>query len=119
MNELAASGGRYLCRTGPMVLWRGTSSALAIAVPTVGIYLPCYDLCLEKTRDAMLASPAWRDHVGLGEAHHQSSHSVLVHKTPRGASILFLSSSPHHVKNTHFTSVENLSSHANMYCVCE
>ncbi|CAL0305456.1 unnamed protein product [Lupinus luteus] len=25
-------------------LWRGTNAALALAVPTVGIYLPCYDL---------------------------------------------------------------------------
>ena len=50
---------------GPLVLWRGTSSALAIAVPTVGIYLPCYDLALEETRGAMLASPAMRDYVGL------------------------------------------------------
>ncbi|KAF2312185.1 hypothetical protein GH714_028403 [Hevea brasiliensis] len=25
-------------------LWRGTNAALALAVPTVGIYLPCYDV---------------------------------------------------------------------------
>ncbi|XP_009788093.1 mitochondrial carrier protein MTM1 [Nicotiana tabacum] len=25
-------------------LWRGTNAALALAVPTVGIYLPCYDI---------------------------------------------------------------------------
>lgn len=25
-------------------LWRGTGASLALAVPTVGIYLPCYDL---------------------------------------------------------------------------
>ena len=50
---------------GISVLWRGTSTALAIAVPTVGIYLPCYDICLEKTREAMLASPRWQEHAGV------------------------------------------------------
>ncbi|QHO56867.1 hypothetical protein HN51_011552 [Arachis hypogaea] len=25
-------------------LWRGTSASLALAVPTVGIYMPCYDI---------------------------------------------------------------------------
>ncbi|XP_062149282.1 mitochondrial carrier protein MTM1 isoform X1 [Alnus glutinosa] len=32
-------------------LWRGTNAGLALAVPTVGIYLPCYDVfrnCLEE-----------------------------------------------------------------------
>ncbi|KAF4368700.1 hypothetical protein G4B88_025118, partial [Cannabis sativa] len=26
------------------ILWRGTNAGLALAVPTVGIYLPCYDI---------------------------------------------------------------------------
>nr|KAJ0225917.1 hypothetical protein LSAT_V11C100037440 [Lactuca sativa] len=25
-------------------LWRGTNAGLALAIPTVGIYLPCYDI---------------------------------------------------------------------------
>ncbi|KAK4480713.1 hypothetical protein RD792_013795 [Penstemon davidsonii] len=29
-------------------LWRGTHAGLALAVPTVGIYLPCYDIFREK-----------------------------------------------------------------------
>lgn len=29
---------------GFMRLWRGTSASLALAMPTVGIYLPCYDI---------------------------------------------------------------------------
>ncbi|KAG8390374.1 hypothetical protein BUALT_Bualt01G0076800 [Buddleja alternifolia] len=31
---------------GFSVLWRGTNAGLALAVPTVGIYLPCYDIFL-------------------------------------------------------------------------
>ena len=29
-------------------LWRGTNAGLALAVPTVGIYLPCYDIFLNR-----------------------------------------------------------------------
>ena len=48
---------------GPMALFRGTSTALAIAVPTVGIYLPCYDLCLGELRRAMAGSEWGRDYL--------------------------------------------------------
>ena len=48
---------------GPMALFRGTSTALAIAVPTVGIYLPCYDLCLGELRRAMVGSEWGRDYL--------------------------------------------------------
>ncbi|KAJ7563762.1 hypothetical protein O6H91_03G125300 [Diphasiastrum complanatum] len=33
---------------GYLRLWRGTNAALAIAIPTVGIYLPCYDVLKES-----------------------------------------------------------------------
>lgn len=32
-------------------LWRGTNAALALAVPTVGIYLPCYDVFRNKLEE--------------------------------------------------------------------
>ncbi|MQL75858.1 hypothetical protein Taro_008246 [Colocasia esculenta] len=32
------------CTEGFARLWRGTNAALALAIPTVGIYLPCYDI---------------------------------------------------------------------------
>ncbi|XP_065860253.1 mitochondrial carrier protein MTM1 isoform X1 [Euphorbia lathyris] len=32
-------------------LWRGTYASLALAVPTVGIYLPCYDVFLNLMED--------------------------------------------------------------------
>ena len=46
-------------------LWKGTSSALAIAVPTVGIYMPCYDICLIKLRAAMSGTPELQGFVGV------------------------------------------------------
>ncbi|XP_074328594.1 mitochondrial carrier protein MTM1-like isoform X2 [Apium graveolens] len=52
--QAQAAGVPYhdLCRTscfesnteGIARLWRGTCASLALAVPTVGIYLPCYDI---------------------------------------------------------------------------
>ncbi|KAL2661599.1 hypothetical protein AAZV13_03G212000 [Glycine max] len=32
-------------------LWRGTSASLALAVPTVGIYMPCYDILRNMVED--------------------------------------------------------------------
>jgi solute carrier family 25 protein 39/40 len=32
-------------------LWRGTNAGLALAIPTVGIYLPCYDIFRNKVED--------------------------------------------------------------------
>ncbi|PKA56284.1 Mitochondrial carrier protein MTM1 [Apostasia shenzhenica] len=32
-------------------LWRGTNAALALAIPTVGIYLPCYDIFRNRMED--------------------------------------------------------------------
>ncbi|KAL6901017.1 hypothetical protein ACP4OV_005693 [Aristida adscensionis] len=32
-------------------LWRGTNAGLALAVPTVGIYLPCYDIFRNRIED--------------------------------------------------------------------
>uniref|UniRef100_A0A7N0UFV4 Mitochondrial carrier protein n=1 Tax=Kalanchoe fedtschenkoi TaxID=63787 RepID=A0A7N0UFV4_KALFE len=34
----------YMKQEGILRLWRGTNASLALAVPTVGIYLPCYDV---------------------------------------------------------------------------
>nr|KAJ0200218.1 hypothetical protein LSAT_V11C600317320 [Lactuca sativa] len=33
-----------IIRQGFGRLWRGTNAGLALAIPTVGIYLPCYDI---------------------------------------------------------------------------
>ncbi|KAK0583535.1 hypothetical protein LWI29_037976 [Acer saccharum] len=43
-------------------LWRGTSASLALAMPTVGIYLPCYDIFRNlmedfTTRNAPILTP--------------------------------------------------------------
>ncbi|KAK4745488.1 hypothetical protein SAY87_011800 [Trapa incisa] len=35
---------KIIRQEGFMRLWRGTNAGLALAVPTVGIYLPCYDV---------------------------------------------------------------------------
>lgn len=35
---------KIIRQEGFLKLWRGTNASLALAVPTVGIYLPCYDL---------------------------------------------------------------------------
>ncbi|KAM0069255.1 putative mitochondrial carrier domain superfamily [Helianthus debilis subsp. tardiflorus] len=35
---------KIIRQEGVARLWRGTSAGLALAVPTVGIYLPCYDI---------------------------------------------------------------------------
>ncbi|XP_015583018.1 mitochondrial carrier protein MTM1 isoform X5 [Ricinus communis] len=40
--KLLASG--EIVQEGFGRLWRGTNASLALAVPTVGIYLPCYDI---------------------------------------------------------------------------
>ncbi|XP_018721035.2 mitochondrial carrier protein MTM1 isoform X3 [Eucalyptus grandis] len=47
-------------------LWRGTNAGLALAVPTVGIYLPCYDVFrnLLEDRTALLA-PSLTPYVPL------------------------------------------------------
>ncbi|KAL6137999.1 hypothetical protein ACLB2K_063287 [Fragaria x ananassa] len=36
--------GKIIRQEGFTRLWRGTNAGLALAVPTVGIYLPCYDI---------------------------------------------------------------------------
>ncbi|XP_061348118.1 mitochondrial carrier protein MTM1 isoform X2 [Gastrolobium bilobum] len=35
---------KIIQQEGFSMLWRGTNAGLALAVPTVGIYLPCYDI---------------------------------------------------------------------------
>lgn len=36
---------------GLSALWRGTNASLALAVPTVGIYLPCYDIFCNRLEE--------------------------------------------------------------------
>ncbi|KAL1565525.1 Carrier protein, mitochondrial [Salvia divinorum] len=36
---------------GLSALWRGTNAGLALAIPTVGIYLPCYDIFRNKLEE--------------------------------------------------------------------
>ncbi|XP_057774261.1 mitochondrial carrier protein MTM1 [Salvia miltiorrhiza] len=36
---------------GFSALWRGTNAGLALAIPTVGIYLPCYDIFRNKLEE--------------------------------------------------------------------
>ncbi|XP_024989231.1 mitochondrial carrier protein MTM1-like [Cynara cardunculus var. scolymus] len=36
--------GKIIRQEGVARLWRGTNAGLALAIPTVGIYLPCYDI---------------------------------------------------------------------------
>ncbi|XP_071691075.1 mitochondrial carrier protein MTM1-like isoform X5 [Rutidosis leptorrhynchoides] len=53
-RALSAAGAAFLsaiivnpldvAKEGFRKLWRGTSASLALSVPTVGIYLPCYDI---------------------------------------------------------------------------
>ena len=50
---------------GPAALFRGTSTALAIAVPTVGIYLPCYDVCVRELKRRLGASEWGREYAPL------------------------------------------------------
>ena len=55
---------KILRQEGPRALFRGTGTALAIAVPTVGIYLPCYDIALAKAREALSSDPTRAGWVG-------------------------------------------------------
>ncbi|OVA01909.1 Mitochondrial substrate/solute carrier [Macleaya cordata] len=53
---------KIIQQEGVARLWRGTNAGLALAVPTVGIYLPCYDIFrnwMEEltTRNAPYLSP--------------------------------------------------------------
>ncbi|CAJ2668891.1 unnamed protein product [Trifolium pratense] len=52
----------YLFMEGFTRLWRGTNAGLALAVLTVGIYLPCYDIFRnwfeeDTSKSAPTASP--------------------------------------------------------------
>ncbi|XP_078431630.1 mitochondrial carrier protein MTM1-like isoform X1 [Wolffia australiana] len=42
---------KIIRQEGVSRLWRGTNAALALAIPTVGIYLPCYDVFRNWTED--------------------------------------------------------------------
>lgn len=53
---------------GARALFRGTSAALLVAVPTVGIYLPCYDYGNEYLRRRWARSPGTEHLVPLAPA---------------------------------------------------
>lgn len=42
---------KIIRQEGISKLWRGTNAGLALAVPTVGIYLPCYDIFRNKLEE--------------------------------------------------------------------
>ncbi|KAB1219559.1 Mitochondrial carrier protein MTM1 [Morella rubra] len=42
---------KVIRQEGFATLWRGTTASLALAVPTVGIYLPCYDVLRNVMED--------------------------------------------------------------------
>ncbi|KAL6581457.1 Carrier protein, mitochondrial [Orobanche minor] len=42
---------KIIRQEGLSALWRGTNAGLALAVPTVGIYLPCYDLFCHRLEE--------------------------------------------------------------------
>ncbi|KAF3439903.1 hypothetical protein FNV43_RR18181 [Rhamnella rubrinervis] len=42
---------KVILKEGFSRLWRGTNASLALAVPTVGIYLPCYDIFRNMMED--------------------------------------------------------------------
>ncbi|KAM7261279.1 hypothetical protein ACFE04_026754 [Oxalis oulophora] len=47
-------------------LWRGTNASLALSIPTVGIYLPCYDIFRNTMEDyTMQRAPALTPYVPL------------------------------------------------------
>ncbi|CAK7348767.1 unnamed protein product [Dovyalis caffra] len=47
-------------------LWRGTNASLALAVPTVGIYMPCYDIFRNSMEEFMTRNcPALTPYVPL------------------------------------------------------
>ncbi|XP_051121335.1 mitochondrial carrier protein MTM1 isoform X2 [Andrographis paniculata] len=51
---------------GVSALWRGTNASLALAVPTVGIYLPCYDVFCNKLEEfATHNAPALKPYAPL------------------------------------------------------
>lgn len=42
---------KIIRQEGIFRLWRGTNAALTLAIPTVGIYLPCYDVFRNRIED--------------------------------------------------------------------
>ncbi|XP_065860254.1 mitochondrial carrier protein MTM1 isoform X2 [Euphorbia lathyris] len=51
MSFLKSPASGEFLQEGFGTLWRGTYASLALAVPTVGIYLPCYDVFLNLMED--------------------------------------------------------------------